>query len=351
MTEAAELQAMQRALVLSRRGPANGPNPRVGCVILDASGRLLAEGWHCGKGTPHAEVDALSRLAHPDLARDATVVVTLEPCNHTGSTGPCSEALIAAGVARVLYAVDDPGRASAGGARRLRDSGIVVERGLLEDAATENILPWLTSVRRGTPFVTVKWASSLDGRAAAADGSSQWITGPAARADVHRRRSEAGAIAVGTGTVLTDDPGLTARADDGSLLREQPHAVVIGRRAVAAEARVRAHPAGVTFYDHHDLGAVLLELGRRDVRHLFVEGGPTLASAFIAEGLVDELLVYLAPTLIGGPRSALTELGVDTIAQQKRLSFTRVERLGEDLLVVARPDRPAPLPSPSAKEL
>jgi diaminohydroxyphosphoribosylaminopyrimidine deaminase/5-amino-6-(5-phosphoribosylamino)uracil reductase len=159
-----EADAMRRAIELSRRGPANGANPRVGCVILDASGRVVAEGWHRGRGTAHAEVAALAALAHPALAAGATAVVTLEPCNHTGATGPCSEALIAAGIGRVVFAVADPGVSSAGGAERLREAGVEVEQGLLADEAEQNIRPWLTAMRRGTPFVTVKWASSLGGR-------------------------------------------------------------------------------------------------------------------------------------------------------------------------------------------
>jgi diaminohydroxyphosphoribosylaminopyrimidine deaminase/5-amino-6-(5-phosphoribosylamino)uracil reductase len=332
-----EADAMRRAIELSRRGPANGANPRVGCVILDAAGRVIAEGWHRGRGTAHAEVAALSSLADPALAAGATAVVTLEPCNHTGATGPCSEALIAAGVRRVVYAVADPGVSSAGGAQRLRDAHVEVEEGLLGDAAEENIRPWLTAMRRGTPFVTVKWASSLDGRVAAADGTSRWITGPAARADVHRRRAEAGVIAVGTGTVLVDDPSLTARDANGADLPEQPIPVVVGRRAVPRDSRVLAHPAGAIEYASRDLPALLASLAARDVRHVFVEGGPTLASAFLAAGLADEVLVYMAPSLLGGSRTAVTDIGVRTISEQARLRFDRVEVLGDDVLLVARP--------------
>jgi diaminohydroxyphosphoribosylaminopyrimidine deaminase/5-amino-6-(5-phosphoribosylamino)uracil reductase len=346
-----EADAMRRAIELSRRGPANGANPRVGCVILDASGQVLAEGWHRGQGTAHAEVAALSSLAHPDLAAGATAVVTLEPCNHTGTTGPCSEALIAAGIGRVVYAVADPGISSAGGARRLREAGVDVDEGLLDTEAEENILPWLTALRRGTPYVTVKWASSLDGRVAAADGTSRWITGPEARADVHRRRAEAGAIAVGTGTVLVDDPGLTARDADGVDLPEQPIPVIVGRRAVPRESRVLAHPAGVIEYASRDLPALLTSLAARDVRHVFVEGGPTLASAFLAAGLADEVLVYVAPSLLGGPLTAVTDIGVRTISEQARLRFEHVEILGDDVLLVARPRHPiASEPTPTKED-
>jgi len=332
-----ESAAMLRAIELAQRGPANDANPQVGCIILDAQGQVVAEGWHRGSGTAHAEVDALSKLASPGLAVGGTAIVTLEPCNHTGQTGPCSEALITAGVARVVYAVADPGQHSSGGASRLREAGVDAQGGLCQAEASESILPWLTAVRRGSPFVTVKWASSLDGRAAAADGTSQWITGEAARQDVHRRRSDAGAIVVGTGTVLADDPSLTARTADGTLYPTQPVPVVIGLRPTPSSAAILAHPAGVLEFATHDLAAVLADLASRRIRHVFVEGGPTLASAFVAAGLVDELVVYLAPTLIGGPRTALTELGVAGIDERHRLRFVQVDQLGDDLRIIARP--------------
>ena len=340
-----EADAMRRAIELSRRGPANGANPRVGCVILDAAGRVIAEGWHRGRGTAHAEVAALDDLADRSLAVGATAVVTLEPCNHTGATGPCSEALIDAGVGRVVYAVADPGASSSGGGDRLRAAGIDVETGLLADEAEANIRPWLTAMRRGTPFVTVKWASSLDGRAAAADGTSRWITGPSARADVHRRRAEAGAIAVGTGTVFSDDPSLTARDPDGKELSEQPIPVIVGRRSVPRDSRVLAHPASVIEYPSRDLRGLLQMLAERDIRHVFVEGGPALASAFLAAGLADGVLVYIAPTLLGGPLTAITDLGVRTISEQARMRFDHIELLGDDVLLVARPLSPNTLPT------
>lgn len=332
-----ESAAMHRAIDLAQRGPANDANPQVGCVLLDAHGVEIAEGWHRGSGTAHAEVDALAQLASPGLAIGGTAVVTLEPCNHIGQTGPCSEALLAAGVVRVVYAVADPGKHSAGGAERLAAAGVDAEGGLYEAEASESILPWLTAVRRGTPFVSVKWAASLDGRAAAADGSSQWITGEAARADVHLRRSEVGAIVVGSGTVLADDPGLTARKADGSLYPTQPVPVVIGLREVPRDAQVFAHPVEAVEFATHDLQAVLASLAARRIRHVFVEGGPTLASAFIAAGLVDELVVYIAPTLIGGERTALTDLNISHITQQRRLRFVSVDTLGDDLRIIARP--------------
>ncbi|MFD5215566.1 bifunctional diaminohydroxyphosphoribosylaminopyrimidine deaminase/5-amino-6-(5-phosphoribosylamino)uracil reductase RibD [Microbacterium sp. NPDC058345] len=330
----AERRAMTRALELAGNGP-RGLNPQVGAVILSADGEILAEGWHRGAGTPHAEVDALSKLA-PGAAHGTTAVVTLEPCNHTGRTGPCSQALIDAGVARVVHSLDDPGDVSGGGAERLRAAGVDVESG--EQAATARtvIADWLEVQRLGRPHVTVKWAQSLDGRAAASDGTSQWITGPDARADVHRRRAASDAIVVGTGTVLADDPSLTAR-DGDALLPHQPVPVVIGSRTTPPGAALRRHPHQALFYDTRDLAVVLDDLRERGVQRVFVEGGPTLASAFVAAGLADTVLAYIAPVLLGGPRLALTDIGVGGIAEARRLAVDEWMPLGDDLLVIARP--------------
>ena len=333
-TDAVEA-GMQRALELAARGPATGVNPQVGCVLLRPDGSIAAEGWHRGAGTPHAEVDALSRLGPAD-ARGLTAVVTLKPCDHTGLTGPCSEALLAAGVSAVAYAVADPGEASSGGAERLRAGGVEVVGGVLVEEATELLRRWLTAARLGRPFVTLKWASSLDGRAAAADGSSRWITGPAARRHVHEQRARHDVVLVGTGTVLADDPSLTARGDDDALLPEQPLPVVVGERPVPRGAALRRHPRGLVETGSRDLVAVLADLARRGVRSVFVEGGPTVASAAVRLGLVDDYLVYLAPTLLGGPRTALDDLGVATIGDQRRLLVTSTTVLDGDLVVVAR---------------
>lgn len=335
MATGVEVAAMRRALELAARGRRTR-NPQVGAVILSPTGETLAEGWHHGAGTAHAEVDALSHL---DDARGATAVVTLEPCNHTGRTGPCSEALIAAGVSRVVYALPDPGAREGGGAERLRAAGVDVAGGVLDDEARTLLDPWLMARQLGRPHVTVKWAQSLDGRAAAADGSSQWITGSAARADVHRRRAAADAIVVGTGTVLADDPALTARTDT-DLDDRQPVPVVVGSREIPAGARIRQHPRTPIIHATRDLVSVLDDLFDRGLYRAFVEGGPTLASAFVAADLADELLAYIAPTLLGGPRSALSDIGVDTITRQRRLAVETVVPLGDDLLVVATPADP-----------
>lgn len=384
----AATDAMRRALVLARRGPADNPNPQVGCVILDPNGLIVSEGFHRGAGTPHAEVDALSRLPEEWRLRprELTAVVTLEPCNHTGRTGPCTRALSefsAGGIGAVVYALNDPGQASSGGAKTLRANGIEVVSGVLADEAREVLEAWLakSTPRRAPstppsgqqtaqgsqgvgktltpsllrPHVTVKWAQTLDGRAAAADGSSQWITGPDARADVHRRRAEADAILVGTGTLFADDPALTARAENGTLLvpaYEQPIPVVIGHRSIPANARVQQHPAlaahnlsGPLQFSGDDLDEMLATLHGRGIRHLFVEGGPSMVSSLITEDLVDEVLVYVAPALLGGPRLALVDIGVTSMPDIKRLQILQITQLGEDLCIRASPVSPSSSPA------
>ncbi len=353
--------AMRRALELAARGLADNPNPQVGCVILDPVGNIVAEGWHRGAGTPHAEVAALAALPDEWRARanELTAVATLEPCNHTGRTGPCAVALSDARIGTVVYSVSDPGDASSGGAATLRSAGAEVLGGVLEPEGLELLASWLerqgaVSQKLSRPRVTVKWAQTLDGRAAAADGSSQWITDPAARRDVHRRRAEADAILVGTGTLIVDDPALTARdenATDGLLVpaADQPIPVVLGRREIAASARVNQHPAlaahgldAPLHFDGSDLEEHLTALHERGVRSVFVEGGPTIASAFIAAGLADEVLVYVAPALLGGPRLAIGDLGIESMAGIRRLSIEGIERLGDDLLIRATAATAAP---------
>ena len=326
--------AMRRALELALLGPAWGVNPQVGAVILDASGSIIAEGYHRGSGTAHAEVDALSKLS--SVPAGATAVVTLEPCNHTGRTGPCAEALIQAGVSRVVYALDDPGAESGGGAERLRAAGVEVVSGVLADAAQDLLEIWLYAQANERPWVTLKWASSLDGRAAAEDGTSKWISGEESRADSHLRRSNVDAILVGTGTVLADDPTLTARKPDGSLYEHQPLRVVVGTRELPEEARVFNSEAETAVYPTRDLEEVLSDLWKRGVKHVWVEGGPAVASEFVALDLVNEFLVYLSPKILGGSKVALQDVGVASMPDAVDLYFKNVERLGSDILITAR---------------
>ncbi len=334
--------AMRRALALAAQGPAHGPNPRVGCVLLDPGGHTVAEGFHRGAGTPHAETaalaDARSRGIDP---RGTTAVVTLEPCAHHGRTGPCADALIDAGVAAVHVAVGDPNPVATGGAARLRAAGIEVTTGILADEGEELLRPWLHAVRTGRPYVTLKLATSLDGRVAAPDGTSRWITGTQARAHAHTIRAQVDAIAVGSGTALTDDPSLTARTVDGGLFEHQPLRVVLGRRAVPDGARLRGPGGPLLHLPERDLDVVLRELGDLEVRHLLVEGGPTLATALLAADAVDELHAYVAPVLLGAGATAVGDLGVTTISEAARFATHDVTRLGDDVLMVARRAQPA----------
>jgi len=337
----AEYQAvMKRALELATRGPRKGPNPQVGCVLLDSSHAIVAEGWHEGSGTPHAEIMALANLARSGLSSQGlTAVVTLEPCAHTGKTGPCATALVDAGIARVVYSVSDPGAVSSGGAQTLESAGVDIIGGVEESAGEALIERWLHSVTTSRPWVTLKWAMSLDGRTAAADGTSQWITGEETRTKVHRDRSEHDAIIVGINTVLVDNPRLTARTPEGDMYPHQPLAIVMGHRKVPQDALIREHPGGFEHVTDHDVQALLTALGERDIRSVYVEGGATLASAFLAEGLVNELHITMGPMLLGGPNLAITDLGVSTMADSQRLSMTDIQRLGEDIVLTARPQQ------------
>ena len=330
--------AMARALELAARGPVYGPNPRVGCVLLAADGAPLAEGWHAGAGTPHAEAVAVARAreAGHDL-RGATAVVTLEPCAHTGRTGPCADLLLEAGVARAVVAVPAPTPLASGGAERLRAGGVEVVEGVRRAEGEALLEVWLHAVRLGRPFVTLKTATSLDGRVAAADGSSRWITSEESRAHAHRLRAEMDAIVVGTGTALQDDPSLTARTAEGDLTAHQPLRVVVGGRDLPAGARLHGPGGELVQIRTHEPRAVLQELAVRGVRHVLVEGGPTVAAAFLAAGLVDEVHAYVAPVLLGAGPAALADLGVRSIGDALRLESRGVEVLGPDVLIRARP--------------
>lgn len=341
MASDAERSAMRRALALAADPEVPlGPNPRVGAVVLDAHGTVLGEGFHRGAGAPHAEVDALA-AAGPS-AHGATVVVTLEPCHHQGRTGPCTRALLEAGVARVVFAQPDVNPVASGGARALRDAGVSVEGGVLRDAAEALNGAWSFAVRHGRPLVTFKCAATLDGRTAAADGSSRWITGEAARAEVHRLRSLVDAVVVGTGTVLVDDPRLTARAVEGTSLARQPLRVVVGDRPLPSAARVLDDSAPTLLIRGHDVTQVLATLYQRDVQHVLLEGGPTLAGAFLRSDLVDRVVGYIAPALLGDGPALVSDLGAVTIADALRLRLDEVRRVGPDIRWTARlhPDAP-----------
>jgi diaminohydroxyphosphoribosylaminopyrimidine deaminase/5-amino-6-(5-phosphoribosylamino)uracil reductase len=310
------------------------PNPPVGAVILDRNGDIAGVGATAPPGGPHAEIVALRRAG--ERATGGTAVVTLEPCNHVGRTPPCVDALLEAGVAAVAFAVADPNPVAAGGATRLAGAGIQVSAGVLSDAVAGGPLrEWLHKQRTGMPHVTWKFAASIDGRSAAADGTSKWITGEAARADVHRRRAAADAIIVGTGTVFADDPALTARRPDGSLTDHQPLRVVVGEREISPDARVLNDDSRTMVIRTRDPHEVIRALSDRT--DVLIEGGPTLAGAFLRAGAVDRILAYLAPILLGGPITAVDDVGVLGIGQALRWRFDGMQAVGPDVLLSLAP--------------
>ena len=343
MASELEVAAMRRAVALAARGLGRtSPNPVVGAVILDRRGAVVGEGWHEYVGGRHAEVVALARAGR--RAAGGTAITTLEPCAHAGRTGPCTDALHAAGIARVIYASEDP--LHPGGADVLRSRGLAVEGGVLAAEAARGNEAWLAAARTGRPFVTWKYAATLDGRVAAADGTSRWITGRAARADAHRLRAESDAIVVGIGTVLADDPQLTVRT--GPRGTRQPLRVVLdtdGRTPATARVRDDSAPTlTLTAADvkrdasgRLDVVAVLDLLYDRGIRAVLLEGGPTVAASFLRARVVDKVIGYVAPALLGAGAPALGDLGIGTVAAAPRLRLADVTAVGADVRLVAYP--------------
>jgi len=364
--------AMQRALTLAARGlETSHPNPRVGCVIAQ-HGRIVAEGWHERAGEAHAEVAALREAGAQ--AAGASLYVTLEPCSHHGRTPPCTDALIAARVARVVYAAADPNPlVDGGGAAALRAAGIVVETGLLEEEAVELNAGFFSRMRRGRPLVRVKLAMSLDGRTALADGESRWITGEAARQDVHRWRARSSAVLTGVGTVLADDPRLDVRLPDeaGAAPRRQPLRIVLdtqlrtppqarlfdaggevliltalaspddarAARLAARGARIESFPAAGK---HLALPAVIDRLGELELNEVLVEAGATLAGELLRQSLADELLLYVGPRLLGPAARALVNLPAPRELQEApAFALIDVQQVGEDVRLRVRPRLPS----------
>lgn len=324
----AERRAMLRALeIAATPGVPTGPNPRVGCVLLDAEGTQVAEGYHRGAGTPHAEAAALA--AAGERAAGATAVVTLEPCNHTGRTGPCTAALVAAGVRRVVFAQSDTSDRARGGAETLREAGIEVESGLLAEQSRALNPVWTVVATQRRPFVTWKFATTLDGRSAAADGTSRWISSAPARRDVHRLRSLCDTVLVGTGTVEADDPSLTVRDEHDVPVGQQPLRAVMGLRVLPPGRRVLDDNAETVLLRTRDPREALERLHDLGRQHVFLEGGPRLAAAFLAAGLVDEVVTYVAPVLLGAGRDSVGDLGVGTIADALRLELSDVTVIGD----------------------
>lgn len=328
--------AMRCALELGAHSPLFGENPQVGAVIIDDTGKILAEGFHRGAGTAHAEVAALEDLAAKGIsAAGLTAVVTLEPCNHQGKTGPCAQALVDAGIKRVVFGNFDPGKQEGGGRFTLETAGIDVISGVLQAQTRLLIAPWFANKFNRRPYVQIKWAASVDGRTAAADGTSKWITGAEARNDVHERRAQSQAIMVGTNTVELDDPELTARKPDGSLYETQPLRVIVGERALPKTLRVFNDAAETIQLKTRDLNQVMRQLHERGIRQVFVEGGAELESNLIRLGFADEFLIYQAPKLIGGPATAVREIEVNTMDEAFDLEFLETKKLGADIFIRA----------------
>jgi diaminohydroxyphosphoribosylaminopyrimidine deaminase / 5-amino-6-(5-phosphoribosylamino)uracil reductase len=328
--------AMRAALDAARSSRRTLPNPRVGCVLLAADGRTIAVGAHHGAGQPHAEINALA--AAGAAARGATAVVTLEPCNHTGRTGPCSRALIDAGVVRVVYAQADPSAEAAGGAAALAEAGVEVQGGLLADDAVAVNKEWTFAITHGRPFVTWKYAATMDGLSAAPDGSSKWITSTEARRDVQLFRAEADAIMAGTGAVLADDPRLTVRDENDHPLpfAEQPLRVVVGETLIPRYYRVFDRSAPTLLVQTRDPDEVIAKLVANDVRHVWLEGGPRLAGAFWNAGYVDRVIGYIAPAMLGSGRAAL-EGEAATLADMRPIDITDLSRIGPDIRIIGTP--------------
>jgi diaminohydroxyphosphoribosylaminopyrimidine deaminase / 5-amino-6-(5-phosphoribosylamino)uracil reductase len=353
---------MAQALRLAERGQyTTRPNPMVGCVIAQGE-TVVGEGWHQRKGEPHAEILALQ--AAGEQAKGATAYVTLEPCAHTGSTGPCAQALIEAGVARVVAAMRDPfPQVNGAGFDALRAAGIHTEFGLMEAQARELNNGFIARMERGRPWLRVKLATSLDGRTATESGESKWISGEASRRDVHRWRARSGALLTGAGTVLADDPQLTVRLGDDTAFAPPLRVVLDPGLATVARGRVREGDAPTLYLhapdakvprgidiDHvavpvqggrFDPHAVLRLLAQREINEVQMEAGATLAGAFMDAGLVDELLLYVAPVLLGPRARPLFDgLHIDAMAQRMKMQRVDTAVLGEDFRLLLRPEKP-----------
>jgi diaminohydroxyphosphoribosylaminopyrimidine deaminase/5-amino-6-(5-phosphoribosylamino)uracil reductase len=370
MSSAADEAHMARAIALAERGGASSdPNPAVGCVIVK-NGTVVGEGFTQRAGGNHAEIEALDRAG--SAARGASCYVSLEPCAHQGRTGPCTRALIDAGVMRVVFAVKDPNpRVTGNGAGVLAAAGVAVEGGLLRDEARAVNRGFFSRMERHRPFISAKLAASLDGKTALANGQSQWITGEAARRDAHGFRARASAVMTGIGTILADDPALTARADGLAIDVVQPARVIVDSKLrTPATAKTLALPGGVIIFSgpapearraplaragasletvaletvpgaaepRCDLAAVVRRLAELEINTVWLEAGPTLAGAMLAAGLVDELVLYLAPCLLGDKaRDLLVLPEIETLAERWALRIDALSKIGEDLRVVARP--------------
>ena len=327
--------AMQHAIALAAKCLGKtAPNPIVGAVIIDSTGAIVAEGFHDRMTSPdHAEVVALK--AAGSKARGLTMVVTLEPCNHTGSTGPCAQAIIDAGIATVVYAVKDPNAKAAGGADTLREAGISVVEGVLMEEAAYSNRAWLMKIRKNRPFFTWKVATTLDAKVAATDGTSKWITNESSRADVQQLRRQADAILVGTNTVIADDPHLIPRGDFKGYTHN-PVRVICGEQTLPTNAKVFDKAAETVVVATKDLDVLVEKLNELGLNNVFVEAGPTLGSAMLDHCLLDELIIYQAPSLLGSGKQFFVFDYPSTISNQMRLDHISTQVLDGDVKSVYR---------------
>ena len=327
--------AMQRAIALSEKGLGKcAPNPIVGAVIIDANGKVVGEGFHDrASSKDHAEVVAIKNAG--DLAKGATIVVTLEPCNHTGSTGPCTQAIIDSGISTVVFAVKDPNAVAAGGADALRAAGIKVIDGVLTEEASHVNRAWLTKIEKSRPYFVWKVATTLDAKIAASDGTSKWISNEVSRNDVQRLRRESDAILVGTNTVISDNPHLIPRGEFSGYSRN-PIRVIFGESDLPTDSKVFDNAAETVHVKSRDLNQLIAKLNELAINQVFVEAGSKLASAMVAAGLMDELVIYQAPVLLGSGKPFFADESKSTIEDQMRLQHVSTEVLAGDVKSVYR---------------
>jgi diaminohydroxyphosphoribosylaminopyrimidine deaminase/5-amino-6-(5-phosphoribosylamino)uracil reductase len=322
--------AMQRAITLSEKGLGKcAPNPIVGAVIIDKAGNVIGEGFHDRmKSNDHAEVVAIKNAGK--AATGATLIVTLEPCNHLGQTGPCTQVIIDAGIATVVFAVTDPNPIAAGGQVRLQSAGINVVTGVLSDEASYSNRAWLNKIKKSRPYFTWKVATTLDAKLAATDGTSKWISNEVSRADVQRLRRESDAILVGTNTVVTDNPHLIPRGEFEGFTRN-PIRVICGEQELPADSQIFDDAAQTVVVKSKDLKQLVAKLNELELNQVFVEAGATFASALMAAGLIDELVIYQAPALLGAGKSFYQNEDNKTIEDLMRLKHISTEVLAGDL--------------------
>ena len=322
--------AMQRAITLSEKGLGKcAPNPIVGAVIIDKAGNVIGEGFHDRmKSNDHAEVVAINNAGK--AAAGGTLIVTLEPCNHLGQTGPCTQAIIDAGITTVVFAVTDPNPIAAGGQVRLQSAGINVVTGVLSNEASYSNRAWLTKIKKNRPYFTWKVATTLDAKLAATDGTSKWISNEVSRADVQRLRRQSDAILVGTNTVVTDNPHLIPRGEFEGFTRN-PIRVICGEQELPADSQIFDDKAQTVVVKSKDLKQLVAKLNELELNQVFVEAGSTFASALMAAGLIDELVIYQAPALLGAGKSFYQNEDNKTIEDLMRLKHISTEVLAGDL--------------------